>query len=338
MIHPLLLAIALLDTLALALLLQVGWGAVRILGAWAPESADRRQLRLEARADTASIAIGWALASSLAASVGLLAAVALLLPPLLPGAMCGTGVVQASGGKLSGALLLRTLLLGLFHAWRVLQRLDRGRPEAPLTLPLARLALVLLPAAATAGWETFSALSQLDTHTPVSCCAVVYAAARTAAAPGGAIPARGVLWSTALGGLAICVLALSIARSGAQRAPCVALGLLLLGWPPLAGAVHIRFLAPYVYGVLHHHCPWCLMLPVHGGIGLPLLCLLAGMSLEGLAAAVSAAAAERFAALRMAAERRARRAARRTVALMALFFLAALLPALVWRWRSGAWL
>ncbi len=339
MIHPLVLAIHAMDGLTLALLIFPGTVAFQVLSVWLPGTAERRQLLLEARTETAAIATRWAFLSFALASLMLVVAVATELPPLVPGAMCGTGVLQASRGRLAAALTLRGLALLLLHLWRVLDSLDRTRPEAPLALPLARLLLVALPAVVVAGSETLGALWNLDLHAPVSCCALVYDAARpTAAAAGSALPAWALLWPLALGVPLLFGLSAHIVRHGLGRGSCAIMGMLTIAWAPLAGMTHVRFLSPYVYGVMQHHCPWCLFLPVHGAVGFPLLLSLVALALEGAAGWLAGSVGKRVSALRPAAEQRTRQSALRVATALALFLFCALLPALGWRLRFGVWL
>jgi len=339
MIQPLALAVLAMDALSLALLMHAAWGAIRILSAWSPGTADGRQIRLERRAETVAIAAGWALPLFGLASLMLVVAVATDLPPLVPGAMCGTGVVQASRGRLGAAFILRGLALLLLYLWRVLDGIDRSRPEALLVLPLARLLLVALPAAAVAASQSLGALQNLDLHAPVSCCALVIDTARPAMESlGNPLPDAALLWPSALGALILFPLALRIARQGARFYHCAALGLLSLGWVPLAGLAYLRHLSAYVYGVPHHHCPWCLFLSAHGGIGYILLLALALLVMEGAAVWIASLTGLRVHPLREAAGQRVRLAALRVMAALGLFLFSALWPAVAWRLRFGLWL
>jgi len=108
------------------------------------------------------------------AALVLVVAIAGALPDLVPGAMCGTGVLEATAGRGERALALRCLALLLLGAFRPCARLDAGAPEAPLLPTEARLLLLALPVTLLAGLDTWRALAALDVHAAVDCCAVVY--------------------------------------------------------------------------------------------------------------------------------------------------------------------
>jgi hypothetical protein len=109
-------------------------------------------------------------------------------------------------------------------------------------------------------------------------------------------------------------------------------------WVPVAAIALVRVLAAYHYGVLHHHCPWCLFLPVHGGVGYPLFGALMVAAFEGAAAWGAAAIAARYPVVEPAGAARVRRSGRRVVAAVLLFFLLSAGPALLWRLRFGVWM
>ncbi len=98
--HPLLLAVLTADLMGFLLLLAAAATAFRIALHWNPAETDRRQLRLQARSETAALAVSGAFGLHLFASVVLIYGLTNILPGVVPGAMCGTGVLQAmqSGG------------------------------------------------------------------------------------------------------------------------------------------------------------------------------------------------------------------------------------------------
>lgn len=338
MIHPLVLGISILDVLAMALLIAAALGAERVLRGWAPGSASAGQLRLERGLEAAGLFAGGG-AILLVISTGLLIlAVTAILPELVPGAMCGTGVMAATEGKGAQALTLRGLSLVLLSVWFVLHRLDRGSAQAPLATLVSLALVVATPMSLWAAVDTARALWALDTHGAVDCCSALYAEAHGA---GGAGAGAG-LW--ALGGYFIGALVLilgwlRIGMKGTLRGWALAPWVLgTLAWVPLAQDVLIRHLAAYHYEVLAHHCPWCLFLPEHGAVGYVLFGALAMVVVQPVAAATASFAVGSAAAVRDDARDRIRKAALWVVVGIAVFVAFSVGPAVSWWLRFGVWM
>lgn len=339
--HPLLMGVAVMDGLALLLLLASGLTAVRVLSGWNPGSADRRQIALETDAEGADLQARFAFWFFALSTVLLIVAVANALPPIVPGAMCGTGVLQATDGRGERALFFRLLGLMALYLWRTTEALNRSRPESPLTILQARLLLLAVPAVFLGVVDTIRAAGVLSSHGPVSCCAVIYDQVRSVTEANGSAGLSDAVW---LWGFSLSGLLLLIAsgwttvnrRPTGAAARLLAMGALL--WVPLAAVALVRALAAYHYGVLHHHCPWCLFLPDHYGVGYPLFGALAVAALEGPAAWTSAAISSRYPAVSDAAAVRVHLSGRRIVVAVPLFFLLSVGPALLWRLRFGVWM
>lgn len=334
MSHPLLLALAMVDALAALLVVAATLRAAAVLLGWEPGSASRRQLALERGLEAASLqARGGALLLA-AGSVLALLAVASVLPAVVPGAMCGTGVMTALGGLGSRALTLRVLALGALTVWATLDHLDRQDPAAPLALGLSRALLVASPLVVLATWDTTRAFAGLDTHSPVDCCAVVYDAAR----PGG-LGAAGLpdswLWAFGAGGALVFAGALKqIIRPG--RGAVAAL--VTLAWVPLAAHVLVQRLAAYHYEVLAHRCPWCLFLPEHALVGYPLFGALAILAAAALVWLAAGGALRGGRPLDTAALRLLQRAGIVGWVALVVFLVLSVGPAWVWRLRYGVWM
>ena len=342
MLHPLILAIAAVDLCALALVVAAGVISLRVVLRWAPGTASRGQLQLERRSEVASVLgrLAWWLVAM--ASLLLVAAMAGVLPDLVPGAMCGTGVVHASDGAATRALVTRGLALLGLSAWHLLDRLDRSAPEAPLRPAVARTMLLATPLVVLALRDTWALMASLDPYRVVSCCAVVY----DAAAPGGGGLgldglSLGSLAAASVGALLLVAAGLSLRRwpsLAGRGAAARALILVTLVWVPLTTLVLVRLLAPYHYEVLHHHCPWCLFLGEHGMVGYPLFAALLLVVLEVPAALLSGAVGRARPAVAAEATVRVRQAGLRIVVAVLAFVALAGGPALLWRLRHGVWM
>ncbi|MBW2256246.1 MAG: hypothetical protein JRI25_16850 [Deltaproteobacteria bacterium] len=341
MLHPLILAVAVVDLCALALLIPATWTAIRVVRDWSPGAADRRQLALERRAEAASLQgrIAWGLL--LGGGILFVTGIASILPDLVPGAMCGTGVDQATRGGATRAIAVRGLAFAALSAWHLLERLDASVPTAPLRRGAARLLLVATPLVALSIGATLYAYAALDTYGVVECCTVAYDAL---ALRGGIVgpawlPDALLLWAFGGGALVLAAGGAWLGRTSPIRAGLpFGLALAVLVWVPLSYLALIRVLAAYHYEVLAHHCPWCLFLGEHHLVGYPLFAALAWVALEGPAAALAWEAGRQEPTVAPAAMRRVRRAGVHLVIATLAFVALAAGPALVWRLRFGVWM
>ena len=94
--HPLLIAVVVGDVLGLLLWLGAAGTAFQIAVKWAPQSAHREQIQLERRTETARLSAKFSLAVFILSSILLIIGITNVLPAIVPGAMCGTGVLQAT--------------------------------------------------------------------------------------------------------------------------------------------------------------------------------------------------------------------------------------------------
>ncbi len=338
--HPLVLAVVVLDSLSVLLILAAGLDALGVVLSWSPGAATRQQIRLERRAESAALRARSATFLFLASSLAFVLAVASVLPGIVPGAMCGTGVLQAMHGAGPQAFVLRMVSLAVLGAWHLLDRLDRTRPEAPLALSSARLLLLAIPLMVVAAWHTGKALLGLDGQAPVDCCSVTYDGVRGA----GAVDDPVGLWllpAVLIGAAVLVAVAGAIRmlpRLARGPAATLLLAILAAGWTPAAAVVLVRDLSAYHYGVLAHHCPWCLFAGRHGAVGYPLFGALAVVALDAGAAVVASTVGRRIPQLNGPAFARVRVAALRIALAVMVFLFIGAGPALLWRIRNGVWM
>jgi hypothetical protein len=340
--HPLSVSVLTMDLIGLLCVVAAVLSATRIVTGWSPESTKQGQIDLGRKAATGSILgrIGFALL--LFSTLVLIAGITGVFPKLVPGAMCGTGVLQATKGAAGRALALRGLALGLLAVWHLLDRMNRKQPDSPLTTVAARGLLLASPVAVLAVYDTMQAILRLDVNRPVDCCSVVYGNIRSAGQAGGlsAIPDAYWIWGLALGGVAIIFLGVHLWRSSrptAARATGL-VSLLTILWIPVAATGLVRSLAAYLHGIPQHRCPWCLFLPQHRLVGYLLFGCLILVAAEAGAAFLSSMVAARFPALEPEALKRSRAAGWRIAAAAVLFLALSGLPPLLYRLRSGAWM
>ncbi|MBW2455306.1 MAG: hypothetical protein JRI68_12380 [Deltaproteobacteria bacterium] len=338
--HPLVAAVVLVDTLTLVLLAPAAAAAIRVVLGWAPERTHAAQLRLETQAERASVLARYAALCLVVASACLVVAVTVVLPDLVPGAMCGTGVMQATGGLGQRAIALRALAVALLAGWNVADRLNRSHPRAPLTVVGARGLLLATPFVLLAVVDTFRALWGVDLSQPVDCCAVVYDQVRPRTGAAAALLTADQ-WLAISGAGTVALLALASwlrVQSRGATVVSAALAVVALAWAPATAFALVDGLAAYHYEVLHHQCPWCLFLGEHYAVGYPLFGAIAWVVLEGFAAFVATRLAAGEVRVAQAARARARRAALGLIVGALVYWAVAGLPAVIWRLRFGTWM
>jgi hypothetical protein len=339
--HPLLLAVFTTDILTVLLILWASATAVRIALHWNPQDTGAQQLRLQTQSETATLAVAWAFGLHLLATATLIYGMTNILPGMVPGAMCGTGVLQAmqSGGP--RMLIYRLAGLAILWIWWRIENVNQSQPEAPLVPANARVVLLALPVFALALHAAWQAALAMDFQQPVDCCAVIYDQFHSPEEARRTLGASQTVWLTAFGVLTAALVASAVAawKTPGRRWPYLLSSALALAWLPAAGIALVRVLAAYHYGVLHHHCPWCLFLPEHHLAGFPIWAAWIVVAMEAPAAlALSLIAARQSPSAQTSACHQAGLAARNTLLAVLIFLCLTVGPALWWRLRFGMWL
>jgi hypothetical protein len=342
-LHPLLLGALVLDLLGVLLVLAAGWKACGILTGWQAETPTPRQLALERAAEVATSQLNWALALTAASSTLLILSISNILPAIVPGAMCGTGVMQAAEPYGQQALWLRGIALAALYWQAVVGRLNSHSHRALLATAHARFVLVALPLVVLSLYATLRFTFALDVHQAVDCCAVVYDAVRDSVPAAAAAPSGGrsfLLGAWGIGGglLIASGMRIALVDDRQQRSRGILVLALTVIWVPLAFLSLTQHLCVYFYQVLAHRCPWCLLLPEHRFAGFPLYAMLYGVWLEGPVFALCAYLGNKYPPLTSAAKRRSRRAGWHIAVFSGGFMLLAVLPAVWWRWEYGVWM
>lgn len=341
--HPAAIAIWLMEITAWLVYLGAVWRLLRVLSLWNPGSNEPQQLWCERALELTRFQGGWTAALLTGAFLVLVAGISNLWPRLVPGAMCGTGVLQAMGPPGTQTLLYRGLTLMVLYCWYVVARIDGCRPEGVLALLQGRLLLMVLPFMALGSWTLSQALSALTSQAPVSCCAVLYA--QVAESGWGRILMADLvsprLWIavTLAGSALVAFWGLVVWRfSFAGRVfSWVSAGLVAL-WLATAFTGLKVGIAPYIYEVLRHPCPWCFFLVEHNAIGFPMYGAMAVVVCEAMAGLVAASAGRRYDVLTVPARRRSQQAGRNVLLSAGLFMLIIATPVVLWRVRFGGWI
>ncbi|RMG95363.1 MAG: hypothetical protein D6708_03365 [Candidatus Dadabacteria bacterium] len=275
-----------------------------MLRGWDPASAGERQLRLERRMDLASAAVRWALGLQIA-GLAAFVFVADELHPLLTGAMCATGVLNADslGWPALGVKLAAAAMAGV---WLALDRIDRAVETQPMTRAKAALLLGIVPLVALDLGLTLGFFGRLDPQVITSCCGALFSA-------DGSGPAADLASVEPRTGLAVLFGAgalhgaagLWALRSRGERVwgllAVTAAGLGLAGAAGIVSAV-----GPYVYELPSHRCPFDLLQSGYGFVGYPLYLSLGGAVYCGVLPALLGFARNRGGAAAVVGRYRAR--------------------------------
>lgn len=136
--HPLTLTIWLLLALSWLIYLPLAGRVIAVLPRWRTGQGDADQLRNERWMEAVGFYGRWVLALQAASAVLLVVGISNVWPAYVPGAMCGTGVLQAMGTAGEQALIYDIGVVGVLYGWRVLQRLDASHPRGMLMARNAR--------------------------------------------------------------------------------------------------------------------------------------------------------------------------------------------------------
>lgn len=306
---------------------------------WSPKRADMAQLHRERRAETAALLGRWALGCLTAAATLGLVGICWVWHRAIPGAMCGTGVLQAMGTSGSRAIVFWSVALLMLYGWRVLDRLDSHHPEAVLTQTAARVMLATAPLLALALFYAWPALMRMDAIPSVSCCATVYDQVlnRPSASASSARLVSLALWGSLIGSVVLLVwMVLKIRLTDLRFGILPALIIVL--WVSAAAVSVKQVWSAYYYQVLSHPCPWCLFLPQHDAVGFLIFGCMALVVMDGVALWLADRVRTRHAVLSDPAGRQIRRSALRMIICLIAYTALTAGPALAWRIRSGVWL
>ncbi|RJQ58198.1 MAG: hypothetical protein C4530_11075 [Desulfobacteraceae bacterium] len=331
-----------MDAVCLFLIVSAASKAFRIVLGWHPQSSDPRQIRLEIDAEKTFIEARWCFVLWGVSTGIMVAGIADVFPDVVPGAMCGTGVLQSMEGFGRRAILFRLVFSGVMFLIIEMERLNRSRPDSPLAAGISRLLLLSSPVFFIGVWDTFRAFHRIDVQAPVSCCAAVYDRFRPLTDAGTASGVPEGYWIIAFGAATILLLAssarVSFVKLGNFRRDAAITAISSMVWVPFAAASLVRVFSAYYYQVLHHHCPWCLFLPEHHFAGFALFGLLTVVALEGPCGYLLLSMIKAAPDLHAAAFRRARKSGLRILFSTTIFLLLVGLPPIIWRLRFGVWM
>lgn len=173
-----------------------------------------------------------------------------ILSDLVPGAMCGAGIIQANeyGNPL---LLLKIMILFLSGFWMTINRLDLRAKDYPFTKKKSWFFIAIFILLTVEIGLDILYFTSIETSQPVTCCSVIFGETGGA----NAIP-MGLDTSKLL--LLFYLLYLLIILTAVSQYP---LGIILSNILFLFVAYYavVYFFGTYVYELPTHKCPFCML-------------------------------------------------------------------------------
>lgn len=288
--HPPVLALVCGSLLSAVVLVWAGGFAARLLRQWDLGSGAESQIALERMTYLVSTLVAFVLALQ-AASLVLFAFNADRMAPLFVGAMCAVGTLNASVWGFP-ALWAKMVLFFAAFVWLVLDAVDNRTRRYDLIR--VKYAALLLLAPFVVVEAALQALYFLDlkADTITSCCGQVFGEGKPDL--GGDLAALDPRLALALLAAALVAgVGLAVAAPRHRAAAC-GLGLAAVAVFGLALAAIVAVVAPYVYELPHHHCPFCILKREYGHVGFLLYLPLFVATGAGLATGVLAGVAPRI--------------------------------------------
>lgn len=281
-LHPAVIALLLSSFLTALLVVVAAWHGGRVLRHWDLASGSSQQLDLERRTYLVSTALAAVFGFELV-SLFLLVYTAENIHGLFTGAMCAAGTFNAHplGYPL---LLLKSANFLLAGMWLVLNHADNRAYDYPLIRKKYAFLLALSPFLIAETVLQVRYFAGLHPDVITSCCGSLFStrsasiSSDIAALPAG--PMRPAFFAAVL---AVVVLGCRFALTGKGGMWSVLSAGILL---PISLAAILSFIAPAVYELPTHHCPFCLLKKEYWSVGYLFHALIFGGAAAGLAVGV----------------------------------------------------
>ena len=279
-LHPGILALLCGSGIALLMLLYAAGLGVRILRQWDYRSSSEKQLQLERKTYLVSTIVSYVIGFELLSGLLFIFTVD-DIHPLLTGAMCATGSLNANPFGWY-ALYGKILLFFAGAVWLTLNHVDGRAEDFPLVKTKYALLLALVPLIAGQYALQAAYFLSLDPEVITSCCGSLFSTASSGiAAELAALETRPAMAAFYGSGLLFLVNAFGVlrARSAFPRYLCTLSAALFF---PVSIAAIVSFVSIYIYQLPTHHCPFDLLQKNYGFIGYPLYSSLFAGTLFGL--------------------------------------------------------
>lgn len=279
-LHSGILALLCGSGIALLMLLYAAGLGVKILRHWDYRSYSEEQLRLERMTYLVSTMVSYAVGFELFSGFLFIFTVD-DIHPLLTGAMCATGSLNANPFGWY-ALYGKIVIFFTGALWLTLNHVDNKAENCPLIKTKYILLLFLVPLVAGQNVLQTSYFLELNPELITSCCGSLFSTAGTGlAAELAALEIRPAMAAFYGVGLLFIVSAFSVlrTRAGLPRYLCT---LSAASFFPVSIAAIVSFVSIYIYQLPTHHCPFDLLQKNYGFIGYPLYLSLFTGTLFGL--------------------------------------------------------
>jgi len=222
---------------------------LKILRRWDFRRVSSAQYRLEKRGYLVVLIIFFLLTAKLALLPFFAYAVD-KLAVIIPGAMCGAGVINAN---VYGGLLLKLKIVVLFLSglWLLVNRTDLRATDYPHFKAKLRLYLAIFGFVVVETALDFLYFANISTLTPVACCSVIFGISRGADALPLGLDTGSLLLVFYL--LFALILVLCLARYSLVSLVANA-AFLFFAYHAVVG-----FFGTYIYALPTHKCPFCML-------------------------------------------------------------------------------
>lgn len=267
MLHPAVMALLIGSLLVVAMLLRAGWFGWQVLRRWDLTSGSEEQLLLERQTYLVSTLLSWVFAIQLC-SLFYFVAIAESLCPLVTGAMCAAGILNANPYGYP-ALLLKMVGFLAAGSWLIFNHADNQGYDYPLLRRKFGLLLAIVPLVLAETATVWLFFARLKVNVITSCCGSLFGeqggrvTATLASLP--FRPAMVVFWGL------LCLTMAAGCRFLWCRRGAAPFGLLALLTLPVGLGAVIAGIAPYFYELPTHHCPFCILKGEYHRVGYLLL-------------------------------------------------------------------
>jgi hypothetical protein len=281
-LHPAIIALLISSGLMSLLVFSATWYGIRIIRNWDIRSGSSIQLDLERRTYFISTVLTYAFGFQLI-SLFLFVYTADSLCTLFTGAMCAVGTLNVNeyGYPVLILKLLNFILAGL---WLIVNYTDNRGYDYPLIRKKYAFLIGMAPLLMAETVLQASYFLNLHPDVITSCCGSLFSSGGQNIASGiSTFPPK--IMEALLSFAMAMTLGAGILFFRKQRGGYV-LSVVAAASFPIALASVLAFIAPYVYELPTHHCPFCLLQKEYGYIGYPLYAALLGGSVSGMGVGV----------------------------------------------------
>ena len=279
-LSPAILALMMGSAATVLLALYASGLGVRILRRWDLSSGSELQLGLEKRTYLVSTLMAWAFAFQVG-SLFLFIFTAEDLHRLFVGAMCAAGTLNVN--EFGYPTILLKVCNALFAGiWLIVNDTDNRASDYPLIRKKYALLLVITPLLAAEALLQGAYFAGLKANVITSCCGSLFSADAQ-----GAVSSMAGLPAGPMQAALIASLAATFASGllyGARRSWA---GVLFSASSLVAFFVSVAalvsFIAPYIYELPTHHCPFCILQKEYGYVGYTIYATLLGGAIPGAA-------------------------------------------------------